>query len=317
MSKDVEKEYQRGEVIVFRGNDCVDDSCSKILLIGIVERVDPVYTIVTRETVSCSSVLQILIIGKYKPTRDYIKHVDNSDSSTLPFALKNYRRELLLDEIQKEKETNESTSLNEFKEKCNRVKAVDHIFTGSRILSDRSSYKISEEYKTAKIKIRQTNNIHSPGECRQKVHDALSFLEAYNRNVNSLTILLALSKWHTHAYKLTSSLQNNSAILIQKNVRRYVARRKYIRRKDRFFGYYVDGRSKDSHEIRPGVFLSTQAKADEWFALLQISGEVILKHLKIIEDTSTAIAVYKWKESINLQQLETTKMRDEEIFSFF
>lgn len=317
MSKDIEKEFQRGEVIVFRDNECVDASCAKKLLIGIIEKVDPVYTIVNRETVSCSTVLQILIIGKYKPTRDYIKHVDSSDSPSLPFALKNFRRELLLHEIQKEKETNESISLNEFKEKCNRVKAVDHMFIGSRILSDTSDHKMQEGYRITKIKIRQTNNIRSPEQCRKKVYDALRSLEAHNRNIHRLTILLALSMWHKQTYILTSFLQNNSAILIQKNVRRYVARRRYIRRKDRFFGYYVDGRSKDCHEIRPGVFLSTQAKADEWFALLQSSGGVILKHMKRKVGASTAIAVHKWKESINLQLLETTKMREEEIFSYF
>lgn len=317
MSKDIEKEFQRGKLIVFRENECVSDFSAKKLLIGIIEKVDPVYTIVNRETVSCSTVLQILIIGKYKPTRDYIKHVDSKDSTSLPFALKNFRRENLLHEIQKEKEINESISVNEFKEKCNRVKAIDHMFIGSRILSDTRDHKMQEGYRITKIKIRQTNNIHSPKQCRQKVYDALHTLEAHNRNIHRLTILLALSKWHKQAYILTSFLQNNSAIIIQKNVRRYVARRRYIRRKDRFFGYYVDGRSKDCHEIRPGVFLSTQAKADEWFALLQSSGEVILKHMKKVIGTSTAIAVHKWKESINMQRLETTKMREEEIFSYF
>ena len=236
----------------------------------------------------------------------------HSKDKTLSQPLDDFRREQLLTDIGN-KRCEAGCSIDSAELECSQVKVLDDILLGSRHLCVEKILDVPRQ-----LKIWQSEVLR-PSAYKQRIERMLSFLESKNQQTLQYMKITGIHAWYQQVRALKEQGLYSAAVVIQKQIRRYVLRKAISRKRDRFEAYYTkpeEHKNKRCYIIKDGTFLSTQAKANEWFSLLNLSITVIAHHSECNARNRMSAAIEKWKKAINRQKKELENMYNEELFSF-
>ena len=308
--------YKRGDIVLFRPKSCIRHNVSlNILLVGVVVEAKPYFS-TKKEIVSCKYVLTVHVAGKCCPKYflcdDVMQLLLRPRDQSLSQPLEDFRREQLLTDIGN-KRCEAGCSIDSAELECSQVKALDDILLGSRHLCVEKILDVPRQ-----LKIWQSEVLR-PSAYKQRIERMLSFLESKNQQSLQYMKITGIHAWYQQARALKEQSLYSAAVVIQKHIRGYVLRKAMSRKRDRFEAYYTtpgEHTNKHCYIIKDGTFLSTQAKANEWFSLLNLSISIIAHHSECNARNRMSVAIEKWKEAINRQKNELEDMYNEELFSF-
>ena len=302
--------------MLFRPIHCTDvnhaDSSSD-LLCGIIKSVSPHFRINVTQEVNCTHVLTVHVVGRCCLTQRYpdnIKEIrKGGDSEVLPLPLKHFRREVTSKRIQEAGDTVDSAEII-----CSQIKCVDDIIVGSRHLI------VSDSIFTRTQVGVWESCILRPSTFNAKFNWMLDLLETTNNEMLNYIKKTRLRSWAEKAKNLSCFRMKIASIRVQAFFRGYHVRKILSKMPNRFKSYYVPKHligTVRCYEIKPGIYLSTQAKANEYFVLLSKSISIISK-LSIFSARGRMItSLSRWKRAISEQKMEQLRMSEEEIFSIF
>ena len=311
--KHAKSAFHRGEIVLFRQIHCTNkEHSSADLLVGIIQDVTSYYKI-NREQVSCSFVLCVHVVGKCCTSQIYPDRIQNSmnPSNSLTWPLKHFRREVTSKRIQNTKiEVDGNMDSSEIM--CSHVKCLDDIIIASRQL-------VVNESPFARMQINVwESGVLRPTTFYKKIKRMLDFFETKNIATLILIKTKQLLSWKEKAKQLSSLRLLSASAHIQRYFRGYIVRKRLAQRPDRFEGYYVPESMTSTvrcYKIRAGVYLSTQAKANEYFSLISKSIGIMARLSLGSGHARMSVAMKRWKHAIAQQNIELKRMSDEELFS--
>jgi len=293
-------------------NDGSNIHSSKELLVGVVQVVKPHFS-TSRERVSCRFMLSLHVAGKCcTSTReiypDNIMTLSKINSDDMPsLSLNNMRREIALERMHSMKRGNDC-HVDSAELMCSQVKCLDDIILGSRHLVVGKSPLAQKQLDAWET------DVMRPSTFGEKTKHTIYVLE----NALVCTMTKAINMWRLIAKQLSQERIVRASVLIQKHVRGYLQRKALWKSRDKFRQYYVSPSLSNEvtcYKIRTNVFLSTQAKANEWISLLEGSAYVIERVAQVSVHDRMSMAITRWKQAIYQQKIELRRMREEEIFS--
>ncbi len=308
--------FQRGDIVIFRPIHCRKKNYScKSLLIGIVQNLSPC-SIVNRDLVFHSLFLTVHVIGKLCSRQKYPDHIlptrqISNKGNCLPGPLKHFRREIMCERVQEAKiEIDGNMDGSEII--CSQVHCLDDIVIASR------QFVVNESsFARRQMNILEAD-VMRPAAFYKKIIRMLDFIEAKNDATMIIMKKESLESWKQNAKKLKTIRLSSASVNIQRIFRGFFVRKLLSRTHNRFKGYYVPQSmvcSVQCYKIRDGIYLSTQAKANEYFSLLSQSMNIMASLFLVNAREGMSAAIVRWKQTIEQQGVELKRMSEEEIFS--
>jgi hypothetical protein len=196
---------------------------------------------------------------------------------------------------------------------CSNVKCLDDIIIASRYFKvlasplDRTQVHVSESC------------VLRPSMFDTKMKGMFDFLELKYKLALVLIKTSSFVAWKKKAMVLSRSRLKSASMQIQRIFRGYITRKILSKPSNRFKGYYVPNTlvgTVQCYEIRPGVYLSTQNAANEYFSLLSKSIKAMERYSLVSVRAWMKLTMNRWKGAITQQNFELQRMTEEELYSF-